>query len=182
MAEKDILSNLSLQTPSQTVGPYFAYGLTPEQYLYDFKSLRSNELISPLDANAITLSGNVFDGQNQIIPDAMIELWQQDSRGQYWGRFGTGTLDKNKFLFHIHTPEIIENQAPYISVIIFMRGQLIHSYTRIYFEDFSDWNEKDEVFQSAGERKSTLIARKTSKGYEFNIYMQGENETVFFDV
>lgn len=182
MTEKNILSNVSLQTPSQTVGPYFAYGLTPEQYRYDFKSLRSNELISPLDANAITLSGKVYDGQHQIIPDAMIELWQQDSRGQHWGRFGTGTLEENKYLFYIHTPEIVDDQAPYLTVILFMRGQLIHSYTRIYYEDFSTWNEKDEVFQLAGERKSTVIARKTSKGYEFNIYMQGEKETVFFDV
>lgn len=182
MKEKKNQSDLFLQTPSQTVGPYFAYGLTPEQYLYDFKSLRSNELISPLDASAVTISGNVFDGQLQVIPDAMIELWQQDSRGQHWGRFGTGTAVEFKYLFHIHTPEIVDDQAPFLSVILFMRGQLIHSYTRIYFEDFSTWNEQDEVFQSAGERKATLLASKTSKGYEFNIYMQGENETVFFDI
>lgn len=173
---------LHLQTPSQTVGPYFAYGLTPEQYLYNFKSLRNNELISPLDPGAIILTGKVFDGNNQVIPDAMLEIWQIDARGQHWGRFGTGTHDENRFLFYINTPEVINEQAPFVSVILFMRGQLIHSYTRIYFDDFSTYNETDDIYKAAAKRSSTLLAHKVDTGYEFNIFMQGENETVFFDI
>jgi protocatechuate 3,4-dioxygenase, alpha subunit len=175
-------SNPFRQTPSQTVGPYFAYGLTPEQYLYDFKSLGNNELISPLDPHAILLTGKVYDGHNVVIPDALLEIWQQDARGQHWGRFGTGTLSENRFSFYIHAPQVIYDHAPFLSVILFMRGQLIHSYTRIYFEDFNTWNQLDTEYISAGPRQSTLLAKKTETGYEFNIHMQGENETVFFDV
>ena len=91
-------------------------------------------------------------------------------------------MPENRFSFYIHAPEVIDDQAPFLSVILFMRGQLIHSYTRIYFEDFNSWNERDTEYISAVPRQSTLLAEKTEKGYEFNIHMQGENETVFFDV
>lgn len=139
-------------------------------------------MISPIDPEAILLTGRVYDGNMSVIPDAMIELWQVDSRGQHWGRFGTGTLHENRFLFYIHAPEVLDGQAPFLSAILFMRGQLIHSYTRIYFEDFMSWNEQDPVYLSAQSRRSTLLAKKTATGYEFDIYMQGDNETVFFDV
>ncbi|CAH0994399.1 Protocatechuate 3,4-dioxygenase alpha chain [Emticicia aquatica] len=173
-----------LQTPSQTVGPYFAYGLTPEQYLYDFKSLVGNRLVSPLEhPNAITISGKVFDGEHNVIPDAMLEIWQNDGNNQLFGRFGTGTDAENRFVFHTVKPTSVDAQAPYLTVILFMRGQLIHSYTRIYFSDESELNEKDEVLNSIPkERRNTLIAQKKSLTYEFNIYMQGENETVFFEI
>ncbi|GAB4005311.1 protocatechuate 3,4-dioxygenase subunit alpha [Spirosoma migulaei] len=171
-----------LQTPSQTVGPYFAYGLTPEQYLYNFKSLVDNQLVSPLDQpDAITITGNVFDGQGQVITDAMIEIW--DAQNKRFGRFGTGTDPKNRFVFHTLKPEPTDGQAPHVSVIVFMRGQLIHSYTRLYFSDEPDLNEKDDVLNAVpAERRHTLIAQKNAAGYEFNIYMQGEQETVFFEV
>ncbi|GAA4466990.1 protocatechuate 3,4-dioxygenase subunit alpha [Nibrella saemangeumensis] len=170
------------QTPSQTVGPYFAYGLVPEQYLYDFKSLAGNQLADPLnEAGIITLTGKVFDGEGQPISDAMIELW--DAGNKRFGRFGTGTDPENRYIFYATKPESVEGQAPHFSLIVFMRGQLLHSYTRLYFPDETEANEKDEVLNAvpAG-RRQTLIARKTPGGYEFNIYMQGEHETVFFEV
>lgn len=172
------------QTPSQTVGPYFAYGLTPEQYIYDFKSLVGNEMASPLDHdNAITIVGKVFDGQGVVIPDAMIEIWQNDGQHQLFGRFGTGTDVQNRFIFHTIKPASVNGQAPHLSVILFMRGQQIHSYTRIYFSDEAELNSKDETLNLVPEdRRHTLIARKDGALYEFNIYMQGENETVFFDI
>ncbi|MVM40038.1 protocatechuate 3,4-dioxygenase subunit alpha [Spirosoma sp. HMF3257] len=171
-----------LQTPSQTVGPYFAYGLTPEQYLYDFKSLVGNQLVNPIDQpDAITISGNVIDGQGQVITDAMIEVW--DAQNKLFGRFGTGTDPKSRFIFHTIKPGSIDGQAPHLSVIVFMRGQLIHSYTRLYFSDEDELNEKDVVLNAVPqERRQTLIAPKNATGYEFNIYMQGEQETVFFEV
>ncbi|MBA4850266.1 protocatechuate 3,4-dioxygenase subunit alpha [Emticicia sp. BO119] len=172
------------QTPSQTVGPYFAYGLTPEQYLYDFKSLVGNEMVSPLDHDrAITIVGKVFDGQGVVISDAMIEIWQNDGQNQLFGRFGTGTDAESRFIFHTIKPASVNGQAPYLSVIIFMRGQQIHSYTRIYFSDETDLNTKDAVLSLVPEdRRDTLIAKNKGNIYEFNIYMQGENETVFFDI
>lgn len=173
-----------LQTPSQTVGPYFAYGLTPEQYLYNFKSLVGNSMVNPLDhPNTITIIGKVYDGENNVIPDAMIEIWQNDGENQLFGRFGTGTDTENRFVFHTIKPQSVNGQAPYLSVILFMRGQLIHSYTRIYFSDENELNSKDEVLSSIPkERRNTLFAQKKGLTYEFNIYMQGENETVFFDI
>jgi protocatechuate 3,4-dioxygenase alpha subunit len=172
------------QTPSQTVGPYFAYGLTPEQYLYDFKSLVGHQMVNPIDQkNTITIVGKVFDGEGGIIPDAMIEIWQNDGENQLFGRFGTGTDAENRFIFHTTKPASVNGQAPYLSVIVFMRGQLIHSYTRLYFSDEITLNEQDEVLNSvSAERRNTLIASQNGSVYEFNIRMQGEGETVFFEI
>ena len=174
-----------LQTPSQTVGPYFAYGLSPEQYLYNFKQLVGNQMISPIEhSETITIVGKVFDGNGDVIPDAMIEIWQNDGENQLFGRFGTGTDAQNRFIFSTIKPKSVAGQAPYLSVIVFMRGQLIHSYTRIYFSDEAELNTTDEVLNSApADRKNTLIAKKKGSNlYEFNINMQGENETVFFEI
>lgn len=173
-----------LQTPSQTVGPYFAYGLSPEQYLYNFKSLVGNLMVNPIDnPESITIIGKVLDGENQPIPDAMIELWQIDEKNQRFGRFGTGTDPESRFIFHTLKPESVAGQAPYLTAIIFMRGQLIHSYTRIYFSDETTLNEQDEVLNTVpSERRHTLIAQKKGSVYEFDICMQGENETVFFEI
>lgn len=172
------------QTPSQTVGPYFAYGLTPEQYLYDFKSLVGHQMVSPIDQkNAITIVGKVFDGEGVVIPDAMIEIWQNDGENQLFGRFGTGTDAENRFIFHTIKPASVNGQAPYLTIIVFMRGQLIHSYTRLYFSDEVTLNEQDEALNSvSAERRNTLIATQNGSVYEFNIRMQGEGETVFFEV
>lgn len=172
------------QTPSQTVGPYFAYGLTPEQYLYDFKSLVGHQMVSSIDQkNAITIVGKVFDGEGVVIPDAMIEIWQNDGENQLFGRFGTGTDPENRFVFHTIKPVSVNGQAPFLSVIVFMRGQLIHSYTRLYFSDEAALNEQDEALNSVpAERRKTLIATQNGSVYEFNIRMQGEGETVFFEI
>ena len=172
------------QTPSQTVGPYFAYGLTPEQYSYNFKSLFTNQMAHPFeDEQAITITGKVYDGAGEPIADAMIELWQNDGEHQLFGRYGTGTDPEQKFIFHTLKPKSVNGAAPYISVIVFMRGQLIHSYTRCYFADEEILNEKDEVLNSVdADRRKTLIAHKKGNVYQFDIHMQGDMETVFFDI
>jgi protocatechuate 3,4-dioxygenase alpha subunit len=172
------------QTPSQTVGPYFAYGLTPEQYLFDFESLVSNKMIDYLEhPNCITIEGRVFDGNGNCIEDAMIELWQNDGEIKLFGRHGTGTEKNNRFIFNTIKPKSVDNQAPFLSLIIFMRGQLLHSYTRLYFEDELTLNKTDEVLNSVpSDRRNTIIAKKTRTGYCLDIHMQGEKETVFFAV
>jgi protocatechuate 3,4-dioxygenase, alpha subunit len=78
-------------------------------------------------------------------------------------------------------------QAPHVNVIVFMRGLLTHVYTRIYFEDEERANGADPVLSAVpAERRHTLLARReqTPDGacYRFDIHMQGEHETVFFDV
>lgn len=171
-----------LQTPSQTVGPYFAYALTPEQYGYGFKELANNRLVDPLDPEAIVLSGNVYDGEGQIIPDAIIELVHNEENYEAFGRFGTGTDPKNRFVFYARKPQPYGDSAPHFSVMVLMRGQLIHSYTRLYFEDEAEANAADPVLNLVPEdRRSTLLAHGDGKSYRFDIHMQGPRETVFFE-
>jgi protocatechuate 3,4-dioxygenase alpha subunit len=192
------------QTPSQTVGPYFAYGLSAPQYGYPHTSIASDKVADEfVPGEHIRIVGRVFDGAGSPIPDAMIEIWQADSEGRYahptdgrasnqrfrgFGRFGTGTDPKNRFIFNTIKPgRVDEEQAPHISIIVMMRGMLVHAYTRLYFSDEADSNAKDPVLQSVPEeRRQTLIAQReeTSTGtvYHFNIHMQGDDETVFFDV
>jgi len=172
------------QTPSQTIGPFFAYGLTPEQYSYDFLSLVDGNMAEGINENKIIrISGTVYDGNANPIDDAMVELWQNDGEHKLFGRYGTGTDQNNAFAFRTIKPKSINGQAPFINLILFMRGQLIHSYTRIYFSDEEELNAKDEVLSSVPhERRETLIAKKEGDSYTFNLYMQGENETIFFNV
>ena len=192
------------QTPSQTVGPYFAYGLTAPQYGYPHAGVASGDLVDDsAPGERIRLTGRVLDGSGEPVPDAMIEIWQADSEGRYahpadrrgtnqrfrgFGRFGTGSDPENRFCFRTVKPGSVDGeQAPHISVIVFMRGLLSHTYTRVYFSDEAAANARDPVLQSVPqERRPTLIAQReeTPAGplYRFDIVMQGENETVFFDV
>ena len=186
--------NKMLQTPSQTVGPYFAYGLTAEQYNYDHTQIANENLLKDksIKGECITIKGQVLDGSGNFIPDAMIEIWQADADGNYdtnfkgFGRQGTGTNNKGNFIFETIKPGSVNGAAPHINVIVFMRGLLSHLYTRIYFSDEVLTNEKDEVLNSVDERrKTTLIAEcleENKAEYIFNIRMQGDNETVFFDI
>jgi protocatechuate 3,4-dioxygenase, alpha subunit len=173
------------QTPSQTVGPYFAYSLTPRQYHYPFEQMVDHQLVDPTNSNQdlITISGRIFDGDGNTIPDAIIEVWQNEDGKELFGRYGTGTDAQHSYVFTTTKPLAYDDQAPHLSVIIMMRGQLIHSYTRIYFEDEAELNKKDTVLNLVPEdRRNTLIAKKISTGYIFDIHMQGDHETVFFDI
>jgi protocatechuate 3,4-dioxygenase alpha subunit len=177
-----------LQTPSQTVGPFFAYGLAPEQYLYDFKTVHADNC--SIDGtnqshfgNTIRLWGQVLDGEGKPIPDALVELWLNDREQQFFARCGTGTDPQCRFFFQAPKPKPLNGQAPFYTLIVFMRGQLIHSFTRVYFSDEAALNEKDEVLNAVpAERRNTLIAQKKDTAYVFDIRMQGEGETVFFDI
>lgn len=195
------------QTPSQTVGPFFAYGLTSQQYSYDFAQIATGQMRPNDDLpEAIRLVGRVFDGDGTVIPDAMLELWQANSAGRYnhpvdqredrpltpgftgFGRFGTGTDPEARFLFDTVKPGSAETgAAPFITVIVFARGLLNHAYTRVYFSDEASANAKDPVLNSVpADRRDTLVAGRhdtpTGTEYRFDIHMQGDLETVFFDV
>lgn len=195
------------QTPSQTVGPFFAYGLSPEQYGYAFRSLADGQMVEPsTEGERIRVTGRVFDGQGETIGDAMLEIWQANAHGRYnhpaderkdnlldpdfkgFGRFGTGTTPDQSFVFDTIKPGSVGGgQAPHLNLIVFMRGMLSHAYTRIYFSDETAANADDPVLNSveAG-RRDTLIAKRDELPggvvYRFDIHMQGDRETVFFDV
>ncbi|MCC8396701.1 protocatechuate 3,4-dioxygenase subunit alpha [Paraburkholderia sp. MMS20-SJTR3] len=190
------------QTPSQTVGPYFAYGLVPQQYDFDYKSLFTHVLADREAAGEhITIVGNVYDGDGNVIGDAMVEMSQVDSNGHYpesrqeirktgfrgFARVGTGTDPHKRFYVETVKPgRANPDEAPHINVILTMRGMLLHTFTRIYFEDEAQANEKDAVLAAVpAERRNTLIARRepgAANVYRFDIHMQGDKETVFFDL
>ena len=192
------------QSPSQTVGPYFAYCLTPEQYGYDFKAIAGNQLADEtIEGERIRILGRVLDGAGNAVDDAMIEIWQADGLGRYthpadprgsnvgfkgFGRCGTGTDPENRFVFETVKPGSVDGkQAPHISVIVFMRGLLSHAYTRLYFSDETEANAADPILGSVPPaRRAGLIAERRDTGsgpvYRFDIHMQGDAETVFFDV
>lgn len=192
------------QTPSQTVGPYFAYGLTPEQYGYPaLTSVAGSDLRTPeIEGQEIRIEGQVLDGEGTPVNDAMIEIWQADPQGRYahpadtrgnvafngFGRCGTGTDPENRFVFDTVKPGAVDAaQAPHVNVIVFMRGLLTHLYTRIYFADEESANAQDPALQSVpAARRGTLVAERRDEAgvavYSFDIHMQGDQETVFFDV
>lgn len=203
------------QTPSQTVGPFFAYGLTPQQYGYPLSSVATPDIAAgqpeASDGERIRIEGRVFDGQGQPIDDAMIEIWHADAKGRFahpsdprrandtlrgFGRTGTGTDPTHRFWFDTIKPGAAEpGHAPFVSVIVFMRGLPTHAYTRLYFDDESDANASDPVLSAVPiARRETLVARRADSRddlgahlggtpvYRFDIHMQGDRETVFFDV
>ena len=191
------------QTPSQTLGPYFAYGLTAEQYGYAFDQIAGGQVArSDTEGSHIRIAGRVLDGEGKPISDAMIEIWQADGQGRYahpsdprgsnasfkgFGRCGTGTDPENRFIFDTVKPGSCDGvQAPHVSVIVMMRGLLVHAFTRIYFSDEAAANAKDPVLAAVpADRRGTLIAERTETPtgsvYRFDIHMQGPRETVFFD-
>lgn len=191
------------QTPSQTVGPFFAYGLVPEQYGYDMASIAGSSLArADTEGHHIRVEGRVLDGAGAVINDAMIEIWQADAAGRYahpadprgsnasfkgFGRCGTGTDPGNRFWFDTVKPGSVDSvQAPHINLVVFMRGMPLHAYTRIYFADEVAANAKDPVLASVpADRRGTLLAERVvgpgSPVYRFDIHMQGDKETVFFD-
>ena len=187
------------QTPSQTVGPFYAIGLT-----------RTPMNVMATDASQgerIRIEGQVFDGDGVAIPDVMVEIWQANAYGRYnhpddkqvkpldptftgWGR--SGTDDRCFYSFETIKPGSVPGnddavQAPHVNVVIFARGMLVHAYTRIYFSD-EPANVSDPVLQLVKNkaRRNTLIAARGEEDgktvYRFDIRLQGENETVFFDM
>lgn len=192
-------------TPSQTVGPFFKYGLTPGGK-YDWNDAFSNSLITP-DASGerIRIEGRVFDGDGTPVPDAMLEIWQADSQGRFadpkdkralpnaafrgFGRCGTD--DSGAYAFDTVKPGQVPDadgkpQAPHILLAIFARGMLLHLYTRIYF-DGEAANAADPVLALVPQdRRATLVAARSQGNggtvYRFDIRLQGDGETVFFDV
>ncbi|VIO65127.1 Protocatechuate 3,4-dioxygenase alpha chain [Bradyrhizobium ivorense] len=189
-------------TPSQTVGPYFKYGLTPNGE-YEWNDAFTNNLLTPdVSGERIRVEGKVFDGDGAAVVDCMLEIWQADAQGRFsdpqdtralpnssfkgFGRCGT---DKTGgYAFDTIKPGSVPDpdgkpQAPHILLAVFARGMLLHLYTRIYFDDEAG-NAGDPVLaQVPADRRATLIAtRQTGNVYTFDVHLQGDRETVFFDV
>lgn len=186
-----------IPTASSTVGPYFHIGLT----WLNHTAMATAETAG----RQIVITGRAIDGNGDAIPDAMIELWQANAAGRYdhpedgsdkpvdasFHGYGRSRTDNDgTFRFVTVKPGPVPGpgntlQAPHIVVALFMRGLLKHLYTRIYFADEAAANAADPILgliDDAG-RRNTLLAQPGADGeYRWDIVMQGENETVFFDV
>lgn len=192
-------------TPSQTVGPYFAYGLTPSGK-YQWTDAFGSNLVTPdTSGERIRIEGRVFDGDGQPISDCMLEIWQADAQGRFsdpkdkralpnsgfrgFGRCATGP--NGAFAFDTVKPGTVPDpdgkpQAPHILLAMYARGVLLHLYTRIYFDGESA-NAADPILALVpADRRSTLIAIRRPGSdnavYGFDVHLQGDRETVFFDV
>ena len=180
-------------TPSQTIGPYFGYALPWEE----------GPLVVPEGtAGSITISGAIYDGAGQPVPDAMVETWQADPEGRFahpddprgaveWGEFrGFARCevdDEGRYSLLTLKPGRVPGpddtiQAPHLTVSVFARGLLARLVTRIYFADEEEANAADPVLGAVGARAARLLAAAEGDGYRFDIRLQGEDETLFFAI
>ena len=185
-----------IPTPSQTVGPFFHIGISDEGM---------RDLAPADDPDAIELEGVVFDGEGTPVIDALIEIWQANSAGRYNdpqdGRVGPplderfsgfgrcATDDQGRFRFRTVKPGRVPGpggteQAPHIEVSVFARGLLKRLVTRIYFPGETEANRSDPVLEQIDDpdRRATLLAVEEDGGYRFDIHLQGDRETAFFDI
>lgn len=181
-------------TPSATVGPYLAIGLTWEDGPF---------VVAPDTPGAIWLRGSVRDGNGDPVPDAMVETWQADPEGRFdhpddprgassfpgFRGFGrSSTIEGGEYAICTLKPGQVPDgegglQAPHIDVSVFARGILDRVVTRIYFADEAEANAEDAVLRSLpDDARSTLVAPPTDDGYRLDIHLQGDRETVFFAV
>lgn len=190
------------RTPSQTVGPFLHIGLAPADY--KFRELFSSTVAEPgIAGTHIRIEGRLLDGEGNIAPDALIEIWQADHQGRYAhpadGRpltsnsfrgFGRCATDRDGgFAFNTVKPGAVPGpggttQAPHINLGVFSRGLLKRLFTRIYFAG-DPANAGDPILALVpAQRRDTLMAKPdpTRPGlFRFDIRLQGDHETVFFD-
>ncbi|MCI0918553.1 protocatechuate 3,4-dioxygenase subunit alpha [Pseudomonas stutzeri] len=193
------------ETPSQTAGPYVHIGLALAAAGNPARELEIwNEMAKPDAAGEhILLVGQVFDGMGHLVRDSFLEFWQADHAGEYHSRFDpeqsfnsfgrtATTFDAGDWTIRTVKPGQVKNRtgelmAPHVNVSLFARGINIHLHTRIYFDDETEANVNDPVLNSIewAKRRETLIARRCEvdgqPAYRFDIRLQGEGETVFFD-
>jgi protocatechuate 3,4-dioxygenase, alpha subunit len=184
-----------LPTPSQTLGPFFHDALLDED---------RSELVTPDHPEAIRIEGTVYDGAGEPVSDAMVEIWQANEAGRYndprdvredlpldegFSGFGrSGTDAGSTFSFVTVKPGRVPlpnggMQAPHIMVSVFARGLLERVVTRIYFPDEQEANANDPILSSVEDLglRRTLVAHEEGDSLRFDIHLQGENQTAFFE-
>jgi protocatechuate 3,4-dioxygenase, alpha subunit len=183
-------------TASQTVGPFFIIGLPDAGH---------SELVVSSDPDAVRVGGVVLDGMGEPVDDALIEIWQANRAGRYahpedareelpleegfrgFGRCATGPDGLYEFVTVKPGPVPAVDggmQAPHIAMSVFARGLLKRVVTRVYFPDETEANEADPVLNSIEDavERSTLVAQTEDGTLRFDIHLQGDRQTAFFDV
>jgi protocatechuate 3,4-dioxygenase alpha subunit len=179
-------------TPSQTVGPFFSIGLPWADGPF---------VVAEGTPDAFRVVGKVLDGAGEPVPDALIEVWQADPDGRFdhpddprgavaregFRGFGRGETDvSGRFWFLTVKPGPLPapdggTEAPHLNISVFCRGMLVRLVTRMYFPDEAA-NADDPVLHTINDRRGTLIAEPAPYGFRFDIHLQGDDETVFFDL
>jgi protocatechuate 3,4-dioxygenase alpha subunit len=158
----------------------------------------------------IRIEGRVLDGIGTPVRDVLIEIWQANAAGRYnhpadrqpgkaidasfrgWGR-SASDFETGVYTFDTIKPGSVIGRngrpmAPHINFWIVARGINLGLNTRMYFSDEADANARDPVLnliEWEGRRQTLVAQRESGKGgvvYRFDIRLQGENETVFFDI
>jgi protocatechuate 3,4-dioxygenase alpha subunit len=203
--------NYLKETASQTAGPYVHIGLAPHQAGFDiFENNFGNVLVgSATKGERIRIEGRVIDGSGTPLRDVLLEIWQANAAGRYnhpadkqdkpldddfrgWGR-ACSDFETGVYGFETIKPGAVMGRngrlmAPHVNLWIVARGINIGLNTRIYFSDEVDANAKDPVLNLVEweVRRKTLIAQREERGgevvYRFDVHIQGDNETVFFDI
>ena len=205
-------TRLLKESPSQTAGPYVHIGLIPRQAGFEiFEQDFGNVLVRPeTKGERIRIEGRVLDGLGEPVRDVLVEIWQANAAGRYnhpadrqdkpldhsfrgWGRAGSD-FETGLYTFETIKPGSVAGRAghrpmaPHVNVWIVARGINIGLSTRMYFSDEEEANANDPVLniiEQASRRKTLIAERSEREGevvYTFDIRLQGEGETVFFDI
>jgi protocatechuate 3,4-dioxygenase alpha subunit len=199
------------QTPGQTLGPFFHQGLLRTKNWFqvprvceDTHDVISHVLVDEhTPGERLRLAGKVYDGQGEPVSDALVELWQADARGYYrhplhtseqpidpaFRGFGRAATDAGgAFFFLTIKPGQVpgprgSRQAPHLNLIVGARGLARHAFTRVYFDGDAELAHDPVLVLVPGSRRHTLIAARVGDSdYRLDIHLQGENETVFFEI
>jgi protocatechuate 3,4-dioxygenase alpha subunit len=177
--------NAFIATPSQTVGPFFHFGITTDQRLGSVAPAAAGE--------RLRLRIRVLDGDGMPLPDAMIEIYQANAAGEYgtpgfsgFGRLATAA--DGSCVFDTIRPGRVRDaagggQAAHVNVCVFARGLLRQLYTRVYFAGDPDLDADPVLALVPADRRATLVASPADGGtWEWPVHLQGPAETVFFDL
>ncbi|MBU1312385.1 MAG: protocatechuate 3,4-dioxygenase subunit alpha [Alphaproteobacteria bacterium] len=196
------------ESASQTAGPYVHIGCTPNftgiHGVYD-QDLGSGSMVTDQTrGERITIRGHVFDGAGTPLKDALVEIWQADTDGFYnspsetrgtadpnffgWARC-PGDMDTGEFVFETIKPGRVpfrdgRPMAPHVNFWIVARGINLGLNTRMYFSDEEQANGEDPILMRIEHRVRvpTLVGRRDGNTVTFDIHLQGDKETIFFDI
>ena len=196
------------ETPSQTIGPFFAVGLPWAD---------GPDVVPEATPGAVRIGGRVLDGAGDPVPDALVETWQADPQGRFghpddprgaaggsggppgWSPGGSGspfrgfgrcpTDAEGRWAVRTLKPGPLPapdggTEAPHLNVTVFARGLLARLVTRVYFPDEPDANAADPVLASISdpEARARLVAVADGDGLRFDIRLQGDQETPFLAI
>ncbi|HJV61420.1 MAG TPA: protocatechuate 3,4-dioxygenase subunit alpha [Albitalea sp.] len=212
MSQASLAGGLLRETASQTAGPYVHIGLAPQAAGFDIFEKNFGPVLAGPDAKGerIGIEGTVIDGSGTPVRDVLLEIWQANAEGRYdhpgdrqpgkaldpgfrgWGR-ACSDFETGLYRFDTIKPGPVMGRngrlmAPHINFWIVARGINLGLHTRMYFSDEAAANARDPVINLIEwqVRRQTLVAQREQRAdgivYRFDIRLQGEGETVFFDI